>query len=228
MDFFVAAPHMFETLLRQFEGSPLSLWGPFLVLILCGWGLPIPEDIVLVAAGALGVIDGHTWIHVSMVMYAGVMVGDSMIFLAGRYLGQRLMASPRFQRYFSAKKQAKVEAQFERFGSTVLFVGRFLPGLRAPIFFTAGSLKTRYWKFFLYDGLAALVSVPFFVWLGAWIWTKFQDDLAQLKHALSRTQSYTMIVALFVGAVVVVAIYVQLRRLRTERDQDDHEKSDGA
>ncbi|HRG55305.1 MAG TPA: hypothetical protein PLG56_04645 [Lacunisphaera sp.] len=51
---------MFETLLKYFEGSPLSLWGPFLILILCGLGLPVPEDIVLVAAGALGEIDGRT------------------------------------------------------------------------------------------------------------------------------------------------------------------------
>jgi membrane protein DedA with SNARE-associated domain len=228
MAFFVAAHPMFETLLRQFEGSPLSLWGPFLILILCGLGLPIPEDIVLVAAGALGVIDGRSWVEVSVVMYAGVMLGDSMIFFAGRYLGQRLMASPWFQRYFSVKKQAKVEAQFERFGSMVLFVGRFLPGLRAPIFFTAGSLKTRYWKFFFFDGLAALVSVPFFVWLGSWIWTEFQDDLAQLQHALSRTQSYTMIVALFIGAIVVVAIYVQLRRLRAERERESDDKPDAS
>ncbi|HQY06958.1 MAG TPA: hypothetical protein PLQ52_12925 [Lacunisphaera sp.] len=61
---------MFETLLKYFEGSPLSLWGPFLVLILCGLGLPVPEDIVLVAAGALGEIDGRRWIEVSALMYA--------------------------------------------------------------------------------------------------------------------------------------------------------------
>ena len=44
---------MLETLLKYFEGSPLSLWGPFFLLLLCGLGLPIPEDIVLLAAGAL-------------------------------------------------------------------------------------------------------------------------------------------------------------------------------
>ena len=153
---------MLETLLKYFEGSPLSLWGPFFLLLLCGLGLPIPEDIVLLAAGALTVLDGRSWIEASAVMYAGVMLGDTMIFLAGRFLGQRLMATRWFQRYFSPAKQARVEAQFERFGSMVLFVGRFLPGLRAPIFFTAGSLRTRYLKFFFFDGLAALISVPFF------------------------------------------------------------------
>ena len=50
---------MFETLLNFFQNSPLSLWGPFIVLLLCGLGLPIPEDIVLVTAGVLGQIDGR-------------------------------------------------------------------------------------------------------------------------------------------------------------------------
>ncbi len=216
---------MFETLLRHFEGSPLSLWGPFIVLLLCGLGLPVPEDIVLVAAGALGVIDGRSWMEVSVVMYAGVMMGDSLIFLAGRFLGQRLMATRWFQRYFSTAKQARVEAQFERFGSMVLFVGRFLPGLRAPIFFTAGSLKTRYVKFFFFDGLAALVSVPFFVWLGSWLWNHFKDDIAELEHALVRTQTYSTMVALIIGAVLLLTILVQVRRRRANRDAAE-EKTD--
>ena len=67
---------MLETLLDQFQGTPLSLWGPFAVLLLCGLGLPIPEDIVLIAAGALGVLDERSWIYVSAIMYAGVMGGD--------------------------------------------------------------------------------------------------------------------------------------------------------
>jgi membrane protein DedA with SNARE-associated domain len=209
---------MFETLLRHFEGSPLSLWGPFILLLLCGLGLPVPEDIVLVAAGALGVIDERSWMEVSVVMYAGVMMGDSIIFLAGRFLGQRLMATRWFQRYFSAAKQARVEAQFERFGSMVLFVGRFLPGLRAPIFFTAGSLKTRYVKFFFFDGLAALVSVPLFVWVGFWIWNHFQDDITQLEHALLRTQAYSTMAAVLIGAVLLLTILVQVRRMRSGRE----------
>ncbi len=211
---------MFETLLKYFEGSPLSLWGPFFVLVLCGLGLPVPEDIVLVAAGALGVIDERHWIEVGALMYAGVMLGDSTIFLAGRYFGARLRNSRWFQRYFSEKKQAKVENLFDRYHNWVLFVGRFLPGLRAPIFFTAGSTRVTFWKFFLLDGLAALISVPFFVWLGHWLWIKFQDDIVQLDRVLSRTQSYTMLVGLLLAAVVVLIITIQIRRMRARKDSD--------
>jgi membrane protein DedA with SNARE-associated domain len=210
---------MFETLLKYFQHSPLSLWGPFLVLLLCGLGLPIPEDVVLVAAGALGEIDGRGWIEVSVLMYAGVMLGDSTIFIAGRYFGSQLRASRWFQRYFSEKKQAKVEDLFERYHSWVLFVGRFLPGLRAPIFFTAGSTRVKFWKFFFFDGLAALISVPFFVWLGHWLWSKFKDDIVQLDRALSQTQTYTMVVAGVILVVVVTLVVRKIREMRTKWDE---------
>lgn len=213
-----ATPRMFETLIKSFQHSPFSLWGPFFVLLLCGLGLPLPEDVVLVTAGALGEIDGRSWMEVSLVMYAGVMLGDSTIFFAGRYFGGRLRGSRWFQRYFSAKKQAKVEDLFDRYHSWVLFVGRFLPGLRAPIFFTAGSTRVKYWKFFFFDGLAALISVPFFVWLGHWLWSRFKDDIAQLDRALSRTQTYTMIVA---SVILIVAVTLVVRKIRDARTKWD-------
>jgi membrane protein DedA with SNARE-associated domain len=210
---------MFETLLKHFADSPLSLWGPFIVLILCGLGLPVPEDIVLVAAGALAEIDGRTWMETSILMYAGVMLGDSTIFFFGRYFGSKLRTAPWFRRNFSEKKQAKVEALFERYHSWVLFVGRFLPGLRAPIFFTAGSTRVKYWKFFCFDGLAALISVPFFVWLGHWLWAKFKDDITELERVLHRTHWYTLMFAVVVLLVVVLLVMRLIRNHRANWDE---------
>lgn len=209
---------MFEALLRYFQDSPLALWGPFGVLILCGLGLPLPEDVVLISAGALGEIEGRSWLHVSGVMYAGVLIGDSTIFLTGRYLGQRLLTTRWFQRYLSPEKQLRVEARFERFGSMVLFVARFLPGLRAPVFFTAGSMKVRYLKFLLFDGLAALISVPVFVWLGHWLWANFHDDLTQLERVIARSQAYSLLTALGLCVVVAAVVFVRVRLARRRRD----------
>lgn len=211
---------MFEQLLEYFQASPLTIWGPFLVLLLCGIGLPIPEDIVLMAAGALGFTEGRSWVEVAVLMYLGVMLGDSTIFMAGRYLGGRLRAAKWFQRYFSEVKQAKVEVMFERYHSTVLFVGRFLPGLRAPIFFTAGSMKVPYLKFLAFDGFAALISVPVFVWLGHWLWAKFGEDIAKLEKALSRTHAYSVWIAILLGCALVGFLIVRWRRTAVKEKSD--------
>ena len=204
---------MLETILDHFQGSPLSLWGPFVILLLCGLGLPVPEDIILIAAGALGVLDERPWIEVSLVMYAGVMGGDSMIFVAGRFFGTKLRAAPWFQRIFPSAKQEKVEALFEKHGSTGMFLGRFLPGLRAPIFFTAGSMRVSYWKFLFFDGFAALISVPAFVWLGHWLWTTFQDDIDQLNRTLSMTHEFSRWIVVL-AALACVVVWLWSRRAK--------------
>jgi len=208
---------MFTQLLEYFQASPLTIWGPFLVLLLCGIGLPLPEDIVLMAAGALGFMEGRSWVEVSFLMYLGVMIGDSTIFIAGRYWGGRLRAARWFQRYFSEVKQAKVELSFARYHSMVLFVGRFLPGLRTPIFFTAGSMKVPYWKFLIFDGTAALISVPVFVWLGYWLWASFGEDLTELEQALSRTHGYSLWVTAGLGLILAAFLFVRWQRSKAKK-----------
>jgi membrane protein DedA with SNARE-associated domain len=190
----------------------LALWALFLVLLLCGLGLPIPEDIVLVTAGMLGQDGGQSWAHTAVLMWLGVMMGDAMTFLVGRHFGVRLLASKWALRIFPPAKQAKTKGLFARYGSTVLFIARFLPGLRAPIFCSAGAMHVPFLKFVLLDGVAALISVPVFVWLGRWLWVKFHDDLEQLTAAFARTHSYSLWAALGLVAVVILAAWLWRRQ----------------
>ncbi len=206
---------MLENLLSLLQHSSLSLWGPFLLLLLCGLGLPLPEDIVLVVAGMLAMDDGRSWITTSALMYLGVLLGDSCIFLLGRHYGQRLLAWEFTHHLFPPRKQAKVSRLFERHGTVGLFIARFLPGLRAPIFSTAGAMKVSYLKFLLMDGAAALVSVPVFVWLGHWLWATFNDDLKHLNSALSVTHRYTLLFSLCL--VLGVVLYWWFRRRAKKR-----------
>ena len=208
---------MFETLLNTFQNSPLSLWGPFLVLLLCGLGLPIPEDIVLIAAGVLGESLGRNWIEVSAIMYVGVVGGDCITFFAGRHVGGWMLTSRWFQRIVSTQKQAKVVTFFENYGPMGLFIARFLPGLRAPIFFSAGSMKVPFWKMLFFDGIAALISVPVFVWLGHWLWAKFQDDLEQFDRTLLKSQGYAIWVAAAIVLVSAALFYVWIHRRKNAK-----------
>jgi membrane protein DedA with SNARE-associated domain len=198
---------MLESLLSLLQESPLSLWGPFFLLLLCGIGLPLPEDIVLIVAGMLAQDDGRYWVLTAVLMFFGVLAGDSTIFLLGRRYGARLLAWERTHYLFPPHKQARVQRLFDRHGSIVLLIARFMPGLRAPIFSSAGAMKVRYLKFLAFDGAAALVSVPVFVWFGHWLWAKFDDDIHQLNAAMSRTEWYGVSVA----AALVVCFLVMWR-----------------
>lgn len=194
-----------ESLFDLLQGSPLAIWGLFALLILCGLGLPMPEDIILIVGGMIAAETGGSWVYVSMLMYIGVLAGDSLIFAIGRHFGGRLLGLSWTRRWLSPEKQQRIERLFGRYGATAFFLARFMPGLRAPIFCTAGAMKTRYAQFIVFDGLAALVSVPAFVWLGSFLWARFGDDFELLRDAVSRTHHYTLafavVVMLAVGGV---------------------------
>ena len=209
---------MFDALIEFFQGTAFELWGPFLILLACGLGVPVPEDIVLIVAGVLASEGGREWMPVAGVMYVGVLAGDSMIFVAGRYFGTRLLARAWVRQLFSPAKQEKVEYFFERHGAKGLFLGRFLPGLRAPIYFSAGSMKVGFLKFILLDGLAAFISVPVFVWLGHWLWENFHADIEEFHRALDRTQGYALAVSIIIAIAAVAGVLWLWRRHRAKAE----------
>jgi membrane protein DedA with SNARE-associated domain len=176
-------------------GAYLWLTG---ILLLCGLGLPIPEDISLIAAGYFS-YKGVLAVNMAfLVCFAAVLAGDSLAFFMGRLFGRRVLASPFARRYFTPRRQLRVRAYFRKFGSKVVLVGRFTPGLRFTIFFTAGTLHLRPSVFLVYDFSAAAFSVPVLVY-SAWYFGGQIDRV--VKYA--RQTEHGILVAVAVGAVVV-------------------------
>lgn len=177
------------------------------VLLLCGLGVPIPEDISLISAGYLahlGVVNVH---KVLAACFAAVLAGDAAAFALGYYGGRRMLGWRLFKRYFTPRKQRRARAYFRKFGNRVIFVGRFLPGLRFSIFFSAGMLHVRPSAFLIYDSLAALLSVPALVYF-AYI---FGDKIDHVV-AWSRRSEYGLLI--LVAGVVAFALIKAWRARR--------------
>jgi membrane protein DedA with SNARE-associated domain len=141
----------------------------FALLVACGLGLPLPEDISLVTGGffaASGRV-GSVWLMM-FVGLAGILVGDSIIFLAGQRYGEALLDT-QLGRHIPRERVDNVRALFAKHGSKMIMAARFLPGVRAVTYFVAGTSRVSIYVFLLYDGLAALVSAPAWVWLGYWM-----------------------------------------------------------
>lgn len=139
----------------------------FMALLLCGAGLPLPEDITLIAGGViagLGYVNVHVMFGVSML---GVLFGDAVMFLLGHHYGVHLLKWRLVARLLTAERYAMVQRKFERYGNRMLFFARFLPGMRTAMFISAGvSHRVSFVRFLLLDGAAALISVPIWVYLG--------------------------------------------------------------
>ena len=156
--------------LLQFHGVA-GYVGVFSVLIACGLGLPLPEDVALITGGYLAgkgppIGVGSLWGMV-FVGLAGILIGDSIIFRAGATYGEALLDT-RLGRHIPGEKVERIIGLFERHGPKFIMVARFLPGVRAVTYFVAGTTGVPYWKFLLFDGLAACASAPGWVLLGHW------------------------------------------------------------
>ena len=80
---------LLDTLIRFFtENGYLAV---FVVLMICGFGVPIPEDITLVAGGVIAGL-GYANVHVMCAVgLFGVLAGDSLMFIVGRVFGTRAL-----------------------------------------------------------------------------------------------------------------------------------------
>lgn len=183
----------------------------FIMLLICGFGVPVPEDVTLVTGGViagLGYADVHTMFAVGM---AGVIIGDGLVFTIGRFQGQRVMQLKTVQRIITPARFHAAQEAFHKYGRWVMFVARFLPGLRTPVFFTAGmSKRVSFGTWLLMDGVAALISVPVWVYLGYFGARNF-DWMFKILHRFQ----YGIFALLGVGAVVLGVIWWRKRKAKS-------------
>ncbi|MBE1160248.1 DedA family protein [Dyella acidiphila] len=182
----------------------------FIALMLCGAGIPLPEDITLVAGGAiagLGYANVHIMAGVTMV---GVLLGDAAMFLLGHHYGAHILQWKPIALLMPPRRYAKMQDKFTRYGNRLMFFARFLPGMRTAVYITAGaSHRVSFWRFLLLDGMAALISVPFWVYLG-YFGANRREWLLMWVH---RGQSSLWVL----GGVVLVLLLVLGWRRRQRR-----------
>ena len=80
------------------------------------------------------------------------------------------------------ERREQVEEKFARYGNVIVFMGRHMAGLRAPIFAMAGMHRMPITKFWLWDGLGLCVSAPVVIGIGWW----FADNMDEALNILKR------------------------------------------
>jgi membrane protein DedA with SNARE-associated domain len=187
----------------------------FIALMICGAGLPLPEDITLVAGGVIAGL-GYANVHAmfALAMF-GVLLGDAGIFLLGHNYGARILQWRFVARVLTPSRYAMVQEKFARYGNRMLFFARFLPGMRTTIYLTAGTThRVSFLRFLLIDTLAALISVPFWVYLGYF----GADNHEWLVMWIQRGQSSLWALVGVLSLTLLVLWWRHRRRTRCEQD----------
>lgn len=187
------------------------------VLVIASLGLPIPEDIPLIAAGVLLRTNPEvaTWTGTLAVALLGIMSGDLVLYSLGRRWGRDVVSHRSVNWLITPRLFERAVASFQQRGMWYCFFGRFFMGIRAVMCITAGATRFPYWKFFIADFCGALLSVPLFVILGY----VFADMLPTLRQYMANAEW-----VLLVAAVVLIGGYIWFevrkhRRMRAESER---------
>ncbi len=150
-------------MLPDLQLDHVSYLGIIVILILTGSGLPLPEEVPIIAAGmASSVGTLHPWwAFLSCVI--GALLGDVVLYAIGYHFGRSLVTRhPRIARLLHAEHEAKIEEMLRRHGLKVFFLARFMVGIRAPVYLTAGVLRMSFRRFLLIDAFCATCVVGVF------------------------------------------------------------------
>ena len=185
--------------------------GIFVLMIMESATLPVPSEVVL-PLGGLQVYEGHLefW-SVVAVASIGSMIGTTIDYAIGYYLGR-----PAVLRYgrivrFSQERLETTERWFSKYGNIIVLVARFVPLLRTLIAFPAGIVKMETKRFLAYSAVGIVIWDIALVYLGL--------VAGQNSTAISNTlQTYFLPIGL--AAILIAALFVIFRFYRKSPNQN--------
>jgi membrane protein DedA with SNARE-associated domain len=183
--------------------------GVFLALLGGSLGLPIPEEMAIVAAGVMsheGLI-APWWGLVVCVL--GVLSGDVMLYWTGRNGGERVVNWRVIRFLLTPAREERLKEAYRRHAIKTIVTARHLMGLRAAAFLTAGIARVPFWKFLLADGGAALVAVPFSFGLAYF----FTDHIKAIYEDVHRVERWLGLLVLILAAAAVIMVVRRRERV---------------
>ncbi|WP_435007594.1 VTT domain-containing protein [Tundrisphaera lichenicola] len=171
---------MADDLILQF-----GYFGIFFVLVLGGLGLPVPEEAPIILAAILSRKGTMHWIPALASCFAGVLVGDFVVYFLGFFYGEKVLSLPLTRKFLTRAREAQIKGYFHRHGVKILILGRFAVGFRTAAYLTAGILRLPTLKLFLTDLAAASFSTLLMFGLGYAFASKVEEGFNEAKHYIT-------------------------------------------
>jgi membrane protein DedA with SNARE-associated domain len=172
---------------------------------------PYPSDAVVLIFAYLAGRGSFNPFAVYVGTVIGSITGIMILYWLGKKKGERLVqiiTTSWMKRIFPLKMIERAQSAFSRRGTVVVFLNRFLPGMRAPICFAAGMVDVKSVVFFWLSLLSVMLWNLFLVSAGFYVGSSWQEAARFLKQ-------YNLIVtAAFIPLVVfLIILYIRKRRM---------------
>jgi pimeloyl-ACP methyl ester carboxylesterase/membrane protein DedA with SNARE-associated domain len=172
----------------------------------------VSEDLACIGAGLMAARGIIGFVPAVCASFIGIVGGDLLLFLAGRYFGRAVVQRAPFKWMVTPEDIDRAARWFSAKGPIIIISSRFLPGSRLPTYLCAGLLGQRIGRFCLYFGVAALLWTPALVGLAMLVGHQFLN----IYHLF---QNYALIVAVGIifGLWGAVRLVVPLFSFRGRR-----------
>lgn len=200
---------MDDWLVETFTSYPYL--GVAVVFLACGLGFPLPEEIILIAAGYVCFAELADLVPMILVCSGAILAGDLVPFLLGRIFGVRLLRIRPLRLLANRHRLATFDRWFRKRGDLVIFFARFMTGLRVVAYFTAGTMRMSVLRFITLDLMGIALVVPLFVGLGYTSGDVIDEVVAFVKAA-----ERGVLIAVLASALAVL-LWWMLRRRRQRR-----------
>jgi len=197
----------------------------FTLLFLCGVGLPIPEEPILLMAGAVAFElssgqhsgMGIQLTRLTVVCALGILLGDVLCFHLGRTVGRGIFKIRFVKRIATRPRRVRAERFFQRYGPWSIFIARFFAGVRLVMYFSAGmSHRVSYVRFILMDFLGVLVSVPISIWIGYVVY----EQLSDWKAARGKLGTFHLVLVSGIAAGLLVWFVLARKKRAADREEE--------
>ncbi len=132
----------------------------FIGLLLGGLWLPISEDLIVVMAAVLSQTEKASIPAFLIALYSGAILSDYMVYFWGRLLARGTLSSGLFSRLITKENTMRLSKSLQKHGPLTYIVCRFIPfGVRNIVSVTTGFVRYPFYKFVLYDFIAALCNI---------------------------------------------------------------------
>lgn len=184
-------------------------WGFLAILIsIAIIPTPVPEDAITLGTGYLIATGQFELFPALPFLWMGVFIGDSYLFFLGYFLGSRAFSRKPFSYLYNDSRKQMVQGKLERYGGGVIFLGRFIFGLRAQVYLNLGLLRFPPGRYSLYNICAILLHTTLMVYLGF----LFQGQITSLIDSISRLGAgVSQFFWIVLGVLLLVLFFHQVK-----------------
>ena len=138
----------------------------FISLLLGGFNLPISEDLIVITAALLCKQERASIPAFYAALYFGAVLSDYLVYFWGWLLGRGRISGRFFSKLISKNNINRIANALEQHGFLTFLCGRFIPfGIRNIISMTSGFVNFPFYKFALFDAIAAVCNISALFWL---------------------------------------------------------------